>query len=82
MPSSPRLSPDEDGALRRLHYFESAGAQLADHYASLKDTLRERDRRDEVRQPADEVEPLDVATLQRVAAIPHRRPNTERQPGA
>lgn len=53
-----RLSPYEDGVLRRLFFFESSGARLAPPLQVLKAELRARDQRDSVRDP--------VLTLQRV----------------
>jgi hypothetical protein len=46
-----RLSPVEDGLLRRLFYFESAGATLAPTLRVLKSELRARDQRRTVRDP-------------------------------
>jgi hypothetical protein len=48
---SPRLTPDEDGLLRRLFFFEKAGARLAPPLLDLKVELRSRDRRHTVRDP-------------------------------
>ena len=47
----PRLTPDEDAILRRLFFFETAGATLAPPLRVLKDELRARDQRSEVREP-------------------------------
>ena len=47
----PRLTPDEDGMLRRLFYFEEAGATLAPPLRVLKAELRARDQRSTVREP-------------------------------
>lgn len=55
-----RLTPEEDGILRRLHYFEANGITLALPMQTLKSELRSRDQRAEVREPRDE------AVLQRV----------------
>lgn len=46
-----RLTPDEDGILRRLFFFETNGADLAPPMRSLKDELRARDQRLAVREP-------------------------------
>ena len=48
-----RLTPEEDGLLRRLHCMEQLGAQLAPQMKQLKDEIRLRDRRLEVRDPED-----------------------------
>jgi hypothetical protein len=47
----PRLTPEEDGMLRRLFYFEEAGATLAPPLRVLKAELRARDQRSTVREP-------------------------------
>lgn len=47
----PRLSPDEDGILRRLFFFETSGATLAPPLQVLKAELRARDQRRTVRDP-------------------------------
>lgn len=73
-PTTERLTRDEDGALRRLHFFEGLGVVLSDDYATVKQTLLQRDRRDQVRPPFDDVEPLDVRTLERAfAGVPRQR---------
>jgi hypothetical protein len=46
-----RLSPDEDAALRRLHWFEQWGCDLSNAVRTLKDGLRGRDRRTYIRDP-------------------------------
>lgn len=46
-----RLSPDEDGLLRRLSFFETSGATLALPLRVLRGDLRARDQRDVVREP-------------------------------
>ncbi len=51
-----RLTPDEDGLLRRLEFFEQFGARLALGPKALKTEIRLRDRRLEVRPPQDVVE--------------------------
>ncbi len=48
-----RLTPDEDGILRRLHCLERLGAQLSPQMCQLKDDIRKRDRRAEIREPED-----------------------------
>jgi hypothetical protein len=47
----PRLTPFEDGLLRRLFYFETSGATLAPPLRVLKEELRARDQRSTVREP-------------------------------
>ncbi|MDT7545693.1 MAG: hypothetical protein QOE99_1803 [Actinomycetota bacterium] len=49
--SDARLSPSEDGLLRRLFFFESTGATLAPPLRVLKSELRQRDQRRSVRAP-------------------------------
>jgi hypothetical protein len=46
-----RLTRDEDGMLRRLFFFELAGATLAPELRVLKAELRARDQRETVREP-------------------------------
>ena len=46
-----RLSPDEDAALRRLHWFEQLGCDLSNALQTLKDGFRTRDRRAYIRDP-------------------------------
>ena len=55
-----RLTPEEDGLLRRLHCLEQLGAQLAPQMRRLKDEIRARDRRAVIRDPEDAgvIEPL------------------------
>jgi hypothetical protein len=48
---SERLSPEEDAALRRLHWFETLGCELSNALHTLKDNFRSRDRRAEIRDP-------------------------------
>jgi hypothetical protein len=48
-----KLTPEEDGILRRLHCLERLGAQLAPPMRTLKDEIRRRDRRLEIREPED-----------------------------
>jgi hypothetical protein len=51
----PRLTPFEDGLLRRLFFFESAGATLAPALRVVKSELRARDQRSTVREPEEAV---------------------------
>lgn len=46
-----RLTREEDGMLRRLHFFERSGAHLALPYRSLKQSLVMRDLRKSIRDP-------------------------------
>ena len=46
-----RLTPEEDAALRRLHWFEQLGCELSNALATLKANFRGRDRRAEIREP-------------------------------
>ena len=48
-----RLTPEEDGILRRLHGLERLGAELAPQMKQLKDEIRARDRRLDIREPDD-----------------------------
>lgn len=48
-----RLTPEEDGILRRLHCLERLGAELAPPMRQLKDDIRARDRRIDIRDPED-----------------------------
>jgi hypothetical protein len=48
-----RLTPEEDGLLRRLHCLEQLGAQLSPQMRILKVELRARDQRRTIREPAD-----------------------------
>lgn len=50
---SDTLTPDEDAELRRLHYFERFGCDLSPSLAAVKRSIRARDKRGEVRDPAD-----------------------------
>lgn len=51
-----KLTPEEDAELRRLSALARFG-DLSDQAATLKAELRSRDRRKEVREPADLVVP-------------------------
>lgn len=55
---SERLSTAEDGALRRLHWFEQLGCDLSNALRALKDGIRRRDRRTEIRDPY--ATPMDI----------------------
>jgi len=46
-----RLTPSEDGVLRRLFAFVKSGSALAPAIDELKDELRSRDQRVDVREP-------------------------------
>jgi hypothetical protein len=48
-----RLTHEEDGQLRRLHFFEVSGARLAPAAKEMKQELRARDFRHTVREPFD-----------------------------
>ena len=48
-----RVTPEEDGILRRLHFLEQLGAQLSDPMARLKAEIRARDQRTEIREPQE-----------------------------
>jgi len=48
-----RLSREEDGILRRLHCLEQLGARLSPQLRELKDEIRRRDRRLDIREPED-----------------------------
>ena len=48
-----RLTAEEDGILRRLHCLERLGAELSPQMRQLKDEIRRRDRRLEIREPDD-----------------------------
>ena len=49
--TEPRLTPFEDGLLRRLFFFETSGATLSQPLRLLKAELRARDQRRVVREP-------------------------------
>jgi len=46
-----KLEPEEDAALRRLHWFEGLGCELSSALQILKTGFRSLDRRAEVRAP-------------------------------
>lgn len=48
-----RVTPEEDGVLRRLHCLEQLGAQLAPALVELKTEIRRRDLRRVIRDPQD-----------------------------
>ena len=48
-----RVTPEEDGVLRRLHSLEQLGARLAPSLAQLKVEIRRRDLRQVIREPQD-----------------------------
>jgi hypothetical protein len=50
---SDKISPDEDATLRRLHWFERFGAELAPPLRVMKHAIRSRDKRSEIRDPDD-----------------------------
>ena len=52
-----RLGPEEDAALRRLHWFETLGCELSNALRALKDSFRSRDRRAEIRDPGATYDP-------------------------
>ena len=53
------LTVDEDEALRRLQWFEDQGCELSEDQQRLKDSIRARDRRREVRIPRQVAAPLE-----------------------
>jgi hypothetical protein len=55
MATGPKLTPDEDAELRRLHWFEGLGCQLSDALATLKSNIRARDRRSFIREPSSNI---------------------------
>jgi hypothetical protein len=50
-----KLTPEEDAILRRLHWFEQMGIELSPERQALLSSIRERDKRSEIRDPGDEV---------------------------
>lgn len=54
-PTDDRLTPEEDAVLRRLHWFEKFGVELAPRADDLKSDIRARDKRAEIREPPDVV---------------------------
>ena len=61
MPIAERLSREEDAELRRLHFFEVLGARLSEDMHELKESLRGRDTRDDIREPEEAVQVLPPA---------------------
>lgn len=51
MQTAERLTREEDGMLRRLHFFEQFGAMLAPAMRMLKESLMARDLRQSIREP-------------------------------
>jgi hypothetical protein len=45
------LSPDEDEMLRRIQWFEDHGWELSEAMRSARESMRQRDRRSEIRLP-------------------------------
>lgn len=70
MQTTTRLSREEDGVLRRLHFFETNGAELAPRFRALKQSLRARDLRTTVRDPFELAEPV---LIDLVSTPPQRR---------
>ena len=58
-----RLTPAEDATLRRLHSLELLGNELAPPLKQLKQEIRARDLRADIREPA-------VETLVKVIQLP------------
>lgn len=54
-PPADKLTPDEDAMLRRLHWFEQFGVELAPRASEVKTSIRARDQRTEIREPPDVV---------------------------
>lgn len=48
-----KLTPEEDATLRRLHWFEKFGLELAPSMRVVKATIRARDKRSVIRDPTD-----------------------------
>ena len=48
-----QVTADEDAVLRRLTYFEKAGAVLSPELQRVRQRIRSRDQRHEVRPPFD-----------------------------
>jgi hypothetical protein len=49
--STHKISPEEDATLRRLHWFERFGADLAPSLKVVKASIRGRDKRAFIREP-------------------------------
>ena len=52
-----RLTPDEDAALRRWQYFHTLGFTLSQPVDQLRASIRARDKRIEIRESRDVIEP-------------------------
>lgn len=52
-PNEEPLTPEEDGTLRRLHFFESMGTTLSEENRLLKQEIRGRDKRESIRAPGE-----------------------------
>jgi hypothetical protein len=50
---SERVTPEEDAELRRLHWFERLGCELAAPVRAVKTSIRSRDKRAVIRDPED-----------------------------
>ena len=48
-----KITPEEDAILRRLHWFERFGADLAPPLKVVKASIRSRDKRAVIRDPDD-----------------------------
>jgi hypothetical protein len=48
-----KLTPEDDAILRRLHWFERFGAELSPALRVVKATIRERDKRKDIRDPTE-----------------------------
>jgi hypothetical protein len=48
-----KITPDEDATLRRLHWFERFGVELAPAFRVVKHTIRAKDKRSDIREPDD-----------------------------
>jgi len=47
------MTPEEDAILRRLHWFETFGAELSPALRIVKAGIRSRDKRSVIREPED-----------------------------
>ena len=65
-----RLTRNEDGQLRRLHFFEQRGAVLADTLREQLLFLRARDARAAVREPWETVQLGEAPLSRRRPAAP------------
>lgn len=52
---SEKLTPEEDAILRRLHWFEQMGIEVSPERQALLTSIRARDKRNEIRDPGDEI---------------------------